>query len=167
MPHGEYPFHFFSNILGPTEITKICFSYLHSTVVKSEPLEVKAPEPSPTIIPDDVSNVIKIEHTDASDNDDDDKQSEVDDLDRNKLFPTIENRPNDASIATRIALLNASTAAALVQDDAKYCHGCDIKFSSHSTFLAHKRYYCKNVQNDFDGTSAATRSSPNQTSVVT
>lgn len=126
---------------------------------------MKAPQPSPTVIPDDsnvVSTIIKIEHTDASDNEDDDKHSDADDLDRTKLYPS-----NDASIATRISLLNASTAATLVVDDSKYCHGCEIKFSSQSTFMAHKRYYCKNVQKEFDAAAAATRSSPNQTSVVT
>lgn len=131
---------------------------------------MKAPEPSPTVVPD-VSNVvsttIKIEHTDASDNEDEDKPSDANDLDHSKLHPSNEKRTNDASIATRISLLNASTAATLVVDDSKYCHGCEIKFSSQSTFMAHKRYYCKNVQKEFDGASAATRSSPNQTSVVT
>lgn len=59
----------------------------------------------------------------------------------------------------------------------RYCHVCDIKFNYLNTFIAHKKFYCKNLQNDIDASSAATnqpaavittaRSSPNQTSVVT
>lgn len=155
----------------------------NSTVIKSEPVEVRAPEPSPTNrhTPDEDPtsvSVIKIEHTDPSDNEDDDKRSDVDDLDRNKLYPTLDGHTNDTSLATRISLVNTNAATAAIAVNDKYCHGCDIKFSSQSTFIAHKRFYCKNVQNDFDGASAtatnqtaaglpATRSSPNQTSVVT
>lgn len=137
------------------------------TVIKSEPIEVKASEPSPVIIPEEnnvVGSIIKIEHIDASDNEDDDKHSDGDDVDRNRLYPTLDGPSSDTSLATRI-LLNANAAATLTADDANYCHGCDIKFSSQSTFIAHKRYYCKNVQKEFDA--AATRSSPNQASVVT
>lgn len=138
------------------------------TVIKSEPIEIKASEPSPVTISEEnnvVGSIIKIEHTDASDNEEDDKHSDADDLDRSRLYPTLDGPSGDASLATRISLLNANAAATLTADDVNYCHGCDIKFSSQSTLIAHKRYYCKNVQNEFDG--AATRSSPNQASVVT
>lgn len=145
-------------------------------------MEVRAPEPSPTNVSEEnhtISSVIKIEHTDPSDNEEDDKRSDAGDLDRSKLYPTVDGHTNDTSLATRISLVNTNPAIVLSAEDSKfYCHGCDIKFSSHSTFNAHKRYYCKNVQNDFDVASAtatnqtaaglpATRSSPNQTSVVT
>lgn len=61
--------------------------------------------------------------------------------------------------------------------DNKYCHVCDIKFKYMSSYLAHKKSYCRNIQSDLDigavtanqATSviATTRSSPSQTSVVT
>lgn len=137
-------------------------------VIKSEPIEIRASEPSPVITTEEnnvVGSIIKIEHTDPSDNEDDDKHSDGDDLDRNRLYPTLDDPSSDTSLATRISLLNANAAATLTADDVNHCHGCDIKFSSQSTFIAHKRFYCKNVQREFDGT--ATRSSPNQASVVT
>lgn len=62
--------------------------------------------------------------------------------------------------------------------DSKYCHVCDIKFKYMSSYMAHKKSYCRNsIQSNLDigtvpsnqATSviATTRSSPNQTSVVT
>lgn len=144
-------------------------------------MEVKVSEPSPTTASEEnhhtIGSIIKIEHTDPSDNEEDDKRSDADDLDRNKLYPTIDGHTTDTSLATRISLVNTNTAAVITADDPNYCHGCDIKFSSQSTFIAHKRFYCKNVRANFDGASAtapnqtaavlpATRTSPNQASVV-
>lgn len=92
---------------------------------------------------------------------------------------------NDSSIATKLSQLNNTNTTTSVTlntnplsgSDTNYCNACDIKFNYLNTFIAHKKFYCKNIQSDFDGTSATTnqtsavlstaRSSPNQTSVVT
>lgn len=124
-------------------------------------------------------NVIKTEHIDLSDNEDDDKRSDIESessiikqynkLDAETMRKTI---LTDASSISMNALNTGAT-------DPKYCHVCDIKFTYLDTFLAHKRHYCKSLRNDLDATSATTnsaviataiktaRSSPNQTSVVT
>lgn len=155
-------------------------------IVKTEPQEVKPSTPSPNNVhekPTTILTTIKIEHTDPSDNEDDDKHSTVGDsnaspslnkpyqLDATNIDSSISTKttPNTNSISLTAATINADT------DTTRYCHVCDIKFTYHNTFIAHKQFYCKTIRNDLDGTAAPAataviskaRASPNQASVVT
>lgn len=153
--------------------------------MKSEPCEVRTSEPSPNAVQESENstvNPIKIETTDGSDIEDDEKNADVVDSDSIPIIPHFPIGTENA--LTRSALLsgtptlpaislNASTSGT----DNKYCNVCDIKFKYLSSYMAHKKSYCRNVQNDLDigavaanqATSviATTCSSPNQTSVVT
>lgn len=146
--------------------------------MKSEPAESKSSERSPNVIPetnDTVVNTIKVENVDISDYEEDEKNSDIADSDSAQPYH-IENslsRTTLLSTATGSISLNASTSEA----DNKYCHICDIKFKYMSSYIAHKKSYCRNIPSELDMGSvtaspassviATTRSSPNQTSVVT
>ncbi|XP_055301401.1 zinc finger protein ush isoform X2 [Sitodiplosis mosellana] len=150
-------------------------------IVKSEPPESKSLERPPSVIQetnDAVANNIKIENVDISDNEDDEKNSDVADSDsvqrflpENSLVRTslLSGVPAPGSIS-----LNASTS----EVDNKYCRICDIKFKYMSSYIAHKKSYCRNMESGLDigpvvtsspvsSVIASTRSSPNQASVVT
>lgn len=48
---------------------------------------------------------------------------------------------------------NRSTIVASTEP--KYCNICDITFNYLNTFIAHKKFYCKNVTADIDTNSSA------------
>lgn len=150
--------------------------------MKSEPQEIKASEPSPTILEEKnepIVSVIKTEHIELSDNEDEDKKSDV----VESISPTLNKQYDkmDAEIMKKTILGDASSLSMnslnVGGTDTKYCHVCDIKFNYLNTFIAHKKFYCKSIQSDLDASGATTnqataviataRSSPNQTSVVT
>ncbi|XP_031619091.1 zinc finger protein ush isoform X2 [Contarinia nasturtii] len=141
-------------------------------IVKTEPSESKSSDRSPILIPesnDIVMNTIKIENVEISDNEDDEKSSDIADSDSARTFQRSSHvtRTLLSGVTTANSIsLNASTSG----DDNKYCHVCDIKFKYMSSYIAHKKSYCRNVPNELDigpVTPNPPRSSPNQTSVVT
>lgn len=128
---------------------------------------------------DDVVNAIKTENIDISDNEDNDKNS-------NNVEPSATQpfQIGTENSVSRSTLLSSATAASSISlnastsgnDNNKYCRVCDINFKYLSSYNAHKKSYCRNIQNDLDISAVAqnqatviatTRSSPNQTSVVT
>lgn len=154
--------------------------FVHRVIVKSEPSEPKQSERPPSVVQeanDTVVNTIKIENVDISDNEEDEKISEIADTDSVPRF-----LPENSLVRTSLLSgpaagaisLNASTS----EVDNKYCHICDIKFKYMNSYIAHKKSYCRSMQNELDIGSvvapspassviASTRSSPNQASVVT
>lgn len=152
--------------------------------MKSEPNESKSSERSPNIIqePDDddendVVNSIKTENIDISDNEDDEKNTDFVEPDAKQIFKiATENTISRSSLLSATAAGSMSLNASTSGNDDKYCQTCDIRFKYLNSYLAHKKSYCRNIQNDLDIDSVAqnqatviatTRSSPNQTSVVT
>lgn len=144
----------------------------YRVIVKLEPSETRSTERSPNLIAesnDIVMNTIKIENVEISDNEEDGKNSDDIDADSARAYQRSSNvtRTLLTSVTAPNSIsLNASTSG----DDDKYCHTCDIKFKYMSSYLAHKKSYCRNVENDMDigpVTPNPPRSSPNQTSVVT
>lgn len=149
-------------------------------IVKSEPIETKPSERPPSVVEeanDTVVNTIKIENVDISDNEEDEKSSEINDTDSVPRF-----LPESSLV--RSSLLSGPTpgtislSASTSEVDNKYCRICDIKFKYMNSYIAHKKSYCRNMQNELDIGSvvapspassviASTRSSPNQASVVT
>lgn len=153
--------------------------------MKSEPCEVRTSDRSPNAVQESENctmNSIKIETTDGSDIEDDEKNTDAVESD------SIPNIPHFSigteNVLARSALLSSTPTATAISlnastsgTDNKYCNVCDIKFKYLSSYIAHKKSYCRNVQNDLDigavtsnqATSviATTCSSPNQTSVVT
>lgn len=155
--------------------------YLNRVIVKTEPMEVKTSEPSPTILEDKtepIASVIKTEHIELSDNEDDDKRS---DNESNSSLVKHYSKLDAESVKKSILSDTNSISINAGGTDSKYCHVCDIKFTYLDTFIAHKRGYCKGLRNDLDAATATTnattaviataiktaRSSPNQASVVT
>lgn len=149
--------------------------------MKSEPADPKPLDRSPNIVHEIESpaiNVIKIETTDASDNEENEKCVEIIDTDSTHAIQSYQIGTENS--LTRATLLSG-TATALNSSppviDNKYCNICDIKFKYLSSYIAHKESYCRNIPNDLDigavasnaATSviATTCSSPKQTSVVT
>lgn len=150
--------------------------------MKSEPSESKLPENSPKAAPDTdeiVINSIKTENIDISDNEEDEeKNSDIADSEINQSYQiSTENAVPRSSLISGTAATGSITLNASPEIDNKYCHVCDIKFKYMSSYIAHKKSYCRNIQSDLDigavtsnqATSviATTRSSPSQTSVVT
>lgn len=129
--------------------------------------------------PNSVMPTIKVEHTDTSDNEENDKRSNAETPTPSAKPYQIDSNNSESSISSKagvpISLNTLNTATITAGADTKYCHVCDIKFNYLNTFIAHKQFYCKNIQNDLDATTAnaatavisKARSSPNQTSVVT
>lgn len=131
-----------------------------------------------------VVKTIKIENIDISDSEENEKCSNVTDEEPMPVTHSIRiNSENSVSRGTLMSgnanpspiSIDATTTSAT---DSKYCHVCDIKFKYMSSYMAHKKSYCRNsIQSNLDigtvpsnqATSviATTRSSPNQTSVVT
>lgn len=123
--------------------------------------------------------IIKTEQIDISDNEDDDKHSDIEvEPSHGKSYHKL-----DADIVKKSILSETSSISVNALNppgagtEMRYCHVCDIKFNYLNTFIAHKKFYCKSLQNDIDASSATAnqpapvittaRSSPNQTSVVT
>lgn len=66
--------------------------------------------------------------------------------------PRLNSQPSIIVTATQSPELNS---------DQKYCKKCDITFNYYSTFIAHKKFYCKSEITERD-----TGSSPTQPNVV-
>lgn len=49
----------------------------------------------------------------------------------------------------------------------KYCNICDIKFNYLNTFIAHKKFYCKNITSDIENNSSAITQPQSATTVLT
>lgn len=49
----------------------------------------------------------------------------------------------------------ADRSTILASTEPKYCNICDIKFNYLNTFIAHKKFYCKNVTADIETNSSA------------
>lgn len=150
-----------------------------------EPQESNSSERSPSVTQEtdnSTVNTIKVENSILSDNEDDEKSADITDTDAISVAQPYqlgtENSIARATLLSGMATastipLNASTSG----DDNKYCNICDIKFKYMSSYIAHKKSYCRNIPNDLDigsvssnqATSviATTCSSPNQASVVT
>lgn len=162
-------------------------NFIYRVIVKSEPSEIKPAERSPEPISEtDESTVkeIKIENIDVSDTEEEEKCPDAAETDPISVTPSYR-ISTENSVVTRTPLLSGNSNPSPISLDAstsavdnKYCHVCDIKFKYLSSYLAHKKSYCRNnIQNNLDigtvpsnqATSviATTRSSPNQTSVVT
>lgn len=69
--------------------------------------------------------------------------------------PRLNSQPSIIVTATKSPELNS------LSTDQKYCKKCDIKFNYYSTFIAHKKFYCKSEVTERD-----TGSSPTQPNVV-
>lgn len=157
----------------------------YRVIVKSEPAETKSSDRSPNVVPeieDAAINPIKIETIDASDNEDDAKSVEAVDC---ESIPSAQSYPigTENALARGTLLSGTATASPISLNastsggDNKYCNVCDIRFKYLSSYIAHKKSYCRNIPNELDigavssnqATSviATTCSSPNQTSVVT
>lgn len=151
-------------------------------LVKSEPPEPKPLERSLNVAKDveeAVINSIKIENIDISDNEDEEKSSDIVDTDTVQPYQIgTENavaRPSLLSGTTTAGSLSLNSISSEI--DSKYCHVCDIKFKYMSSYMAHKKSYCRNIQSEIEIGAVAsnqatsvistTRSSPSQTSVVT
>lgn len=51
----------------------------------------------------------------------------------------------------------AADKSIVASTEPKYCNICDIKFNYLNTFIAHKKFYCKNVTSDIENNSAITQ----------
>lgn len=49
----------------------------------------------------------------------------------------------------------AADKSIVASTEPKYCNICDIKFNYLNTFIAHKKFYCKNVTTDIENNSTA------------
>lgn len=133
--------------------------------MKSEPSENKIAERSANNNQhgDHIVNSIKVENLDSTDNEDDEKISEPDSV--------------SYKIGTEKSLAVTPISLNSTGNDNKYCHTCNIHFNYMSSYMAHKKSYCRNIPTDLDmdavasnqaaSVIATTRSSPSQTSVVT
>lgn len=153
-------------------------------IVKSEPQESNSSERSPNVTQETENSTvstIKIESSSISDNEDDEKRAGIIDTDTISVAQPYQ-LGTENSIARATLLSGTATASSIPLNastpvDDKYCNVCDIKFKYMSSYVAHKKSYCRNIQNDLDigsvpsnqATSviATTCSSPNQASVVT
>lgn len=88
--------------------------------------------------------------------------------------------PSTATVAHRLSMeqLRASASPpaivaatnATANADTKYCNICDIRFNYVNTYMAHKKFYCKNIEADMDGSQSSvirTNASPNATATAT
>lgn len=122
---------------------------------------MKAPTATETDIKEYSPKAIKIENNhDAADDD-----SDVEHLSSN-IKPQLRSISdhNSSSLSPPVSQLSVPAISANLDDLSKYCDVCDIKFTFLNSFVAHKKYYCKNVKTNVD--TGSNLSSPNQTTVL-
>lgn len=84
------------------------------------------------------------------------------------LQPLIERSLNASSPAEMIVnrtppISNSPLSAA---DQPKYCNICDIKFNYLNTFIAHKKFYCKNADAEMVQSAAVLSTTPTNSSTT-
>lgn len=67
-----------------------------------------------------------------------------------KASSTDNNKSNKSSTSSSSIVSVASST------EPKYCNICDIKFNYLNTFIAHKKFYCKNIATDIENNSSTT-----------
>lgn len=116
-----------------------CFFLFFSVTIKTEPTDDHPKIVDSHTIKEPPLKMIKLETKDTS----------IDDRPNNvpPLQPLLERSLNATSpaemIVNRTPPISNSPLSA-VTDQPKYCNICDIKFNYLNTFIAHKKFYCKN-----------------------